>query len=230
MTNSRAKKMKILIVDDHPDILEFLQYNLELAQFEVISAQNGLDAIKAAHQHMPEIILLDYMMPDKNGLEVCAHLRQNPKLNKSHIIFLTAKEEEENQINAFKFGADDFFFKPLKIKVLLSKLNSLRTKLNNDYHSKVILIGDLNLDSNSFTAYKNGEKLNLPKKEFKLLFLMASQPGKVFNREELLSKIWDENTDVGPRTIDVHVKKIRSKVGSQYIRTLKGIGYKFVGV
>ena len=220
-------KIKILIADDEPDILEFLQYNLEKEGYEIAIAENGRDAIKAAKEMNPHLILLDIMMPELDGIETCRELRNMSEFKNTLIAFLTARNEDYSQIAGFDVGADDYITKPIKPRVLISRIKALLRRFNNDVHEEAINLGDIRIDRERYVVYKGEDSLNLPKKEFELLSLLASKPGKVFSRKEIMSKIWGNDIIVGDRTIDVHIRKLREKIGEDYFKTIKGIGYKF---
>ena len=217
---------KILIVDDEPDILEFIEYNLYKEGHHVVKAENGVDALEMVKEHMPHLILLDVMMPKMDGFEVCKKIRTNPKYNDILIAFLTAKREDLSQISGLDAGADDYISKPIKPKLLMSRVAALLRRLPSSV-DKIINVGDLQINKEEFTVTKDGEELILPRKEFELLALLSSKPGKVFTREEIYKKIWGADLIVGVRTIDVHIRKIREKIGDDLITTVKGIGYKF---
>lgn len=217
---------KILIADDEPDILEFIEYNLYKNGYEVIKAENGKQAIEMVEKHMPHLVLLDVMMPKMDGLEACKKLRENSKFDDILIAFLTAKREDLSQISGFDAGADDYISKPIKPKILMSRISALLRR-HPEAIENIKVIGDLVINKEEFTVTKNGEELLLPRKEFELLLLLTSKPGKVFTREEIYKKIWGSELIVGVRTIDVHIRKIREKVGADIITTIKGIGYKF---
>lgn len=222
--------IKILIVDDETDILDFLSYNLKKEGFEVITASNGKDGIEMARLSRPHLIILDIMMPGIDGIEVCRRLRSNPDHNSSIIAFLTARDEDLSQIKALDVGGDDYINKPIKPQVLISRVKALlrRNKVEDLDNSSIIKIADLEIDRQKVQVLKGGtDIIELPRKEFELLVLLVSKPGKVFTREEIYSKIWGSDVIVGDRTIDVHIRKLREKLGENYIKTLKGIGYKF---
>jgi len=223
---------KILLVDDEPDIIEFLTYNLGKEGFKVYSATNGIDAIKMAKNKKPHLILLDVMMPKMGGLEACKKIREIPKLSKVIIVFLTARGEDYSQIAGFENGADEYITKPITPKLLIIKLKALLKRYNyisdDNESSKKIVIGDFIIDKEKYLVLKNGQQIILPKKEFKLFALLASKPEKVFEREEIFSSVWGDDIIVGDRTIDVHIRKLREKLGNDYIKTVKGVGYKFV--
>ena len=224
------EKTKILVVDDEPDILEILTYNLEKEGFEVFTASNGEEGLRVAVQTMPDLIILDIMMPQMDGVEVCRNLRANAKFNDTLIAFLTAREEDYSQIAALDVGGDDYITKPIRPRVLISRVKALirrSGKILDDESSKVIQIGDLSIDKEKFLVSRGDERIDFAKKEFELFNLLASKPGKVFTREEIFNKIWGTDVIVGNRTIDVHIRKLREKLGDNYIKTIKGIGYKF---
>jgi len=220
--------VKILLVDDEPDILEFIGYNLKKESFKVFKASNGKEAIEVAKKELPEVILLDVMMPEMDGIETCQELRQVEGLESALIVFLTARSEDYSQIAGLEAGADDYITKPVKPKVLLSKLKAmLRRKDSGGTKVSSQKIDGLVIDRDRYLVIKDGKELNLPKKEFELLSLLASSPGKVFNREKILSKVWGDDVVVGDRTIDVHIRKLREKIGEGFIKTIKGVGYKY---
>ena len=219
---------KILIVDDEPDILEFLQYNLDNAGFETYTALNGQDAIRLADAEQPDLILLDIMMPVMDGVQTCYELRKNKKLDQTLIAFLTARGEEYSQIAGLDAGADDYIQKPIRPRLLLSRIKALmrrRSRSDEDGVSTVDL-GDLKIDPERYEVSKDGVALTLAKKEFEILMLLSSQPGKVFSREEIFRRVWGYSESIASRTIDVHISKLRDKIGGDVIKTLKGIGYK----
>ena len=219
---------KILIVDDDPDIREILTYNLSNEGYSVKSAVNGVEALKKAKKFIPDIILLDVMMPEMDGIEACSNLREIESLSKSMIIFLSARGEDFTQIAAFDAGADDYINKPVKPKILLKKISSIsRRILSENNNTSNIIIGSLAIDRESYTVTLEKDEITLPRKEFELLYLLASKPGKVLTRDEIMFKVWGTQVVVGDRTIDVHVRKLREKIGEKYIKTIKGVGYKF---
>lgn len=219
---------KILIVDDDPDIIEILTYNLSNEGYNVKSAVNGIEGIKKAKKFIPDIILLDVMMPEMDGIEACSNLREIESLSKSMIIFLSARGEDFTQIAAFDAGADDYINKPVKPKILLKKISSIsRRILSENNNTSNIIVGSLVIDRESYTVTLEKDEFALPRKEFELLFLLASKPGKVLTRDEIMFKVWGTQVVVGDRTIDVHVRKLREKIGEKYIKTIKGVGYKF---
>lgn len=221
---------KILVVDDDPDIGELLQYNLTKAGYEVAQAENGKEAISAANKFKPDIILMDVMMPVMDGIAACRHLRELPDFRETYIIFLTARAEEFSEVAAFEAGADDFITKPIKPRALLSRLAAfVRRGIQNTAadQNQVIQIGNIKIDRTSFSVFKGEERITLPKKEFELLAFLANTPDKVYNREELLNNIWGTDVFVIARTVDVHIRKVREKIGEDHIKTIKGVGYKF---
>jgi two-component system alkaline phosphatase synthesis response regulator PhoP len=221
---------KILIVDDEPDILDFLKYNLVKEGYEVFTASNGEEGIKIAEKEIPSLIILDIMMPKMDGVEVCRTLRSKPDFDKTVIAFLTAREEDYSQIAALDVGGDDYITKPIRPRVFLSRVRALlrrSERRKEEQEETVIKVGDLAIDKEKVTVQKGEEVIELAKKEFELLYLLVSKPGKVFSREEIFNKVWGTDVIVGNRTIDVHIRKLREKVGDHYIKTIKGIGYKF---
>jgi len=219
---------KILIVDDDPDIIEILTYNLSNEGYNVKSAVNGIEALKKAKKFIPDIILLDVMMPEMDGIEACSSLREIESLSKSMIIFLSARGEDFTQIAAFDAGADDYINKPVKPKILLKKISSIsRRILSENNNTSNIIVGSLVIDRESYSVTLEKDEIALPRKEFELLYLLASKPGKVLTRDEIMFKVWGTQVVVGDRTIDVHVRKLREKIGEKYIKTIKGVGYKF---
>ena len=222
------KDKKILLVDDEQDILEILSYNLEKEGYKVFTANNGNEGIAKAKEIIPDLILLDVMMPEKDGIETCQEMRQIKELQKTLIVFLSARAEESSQLAGYDAGANDYIVKIIKPKVLISKVNALlqlSTQVS-ESQSKVLELGDLIIDKDNFKVTKARENLLLPKKEFDLLYLLASNSQKVFKREEILDKVWGNDVIVGERTIDVHIRRLREKLGDDSIQTLKGIGYK----
>jgi two-component system, OmpR family, alkaline phosphatase synthesis response regulator PhoP len=220
---------KILIVDDEADILDFLSYNLKKEGFDVVTASNGKQAVKIACETQPNLIILDIMMPEMDGIEVCRQLRLLPDFNKTIITFLTAREEDMMQIQALDVGGDDYITKPIKPRVLISRVKALlrRNKIEEQNNDHLIHVSDLVIDRQKVHVLRGDEIIDLPKKEFELLLLLVSRPGKVFTREEIYHKIWGNDVIVGDRTLDVHIRKLREKIGLEQIKTLKGIGYKF---
>lgn len=217
---------KILIADDEPDILEIIQFNLQIEGYEVVTAKNGDEAIEQAKKHLPDLIILDIMMPGKNGIDVCNILRLQPDFKDTLIIFLSALSDEATEVRGLETGADDYLTKPISPKVLLSKVNALFRRLNKE-DSNLLQIGDLKIDREKYIIKYLGKEIILARKEFELLALLASKPGKVFLRNEILSQVWGTEVIVGDRTIDVHIRKIRQKLNLDCITTVKGVGYKF---
>lgn len=219
---------RILIVDDEKDVLEFLGYNLNKEGFKVYSASNGREAIEVASQKNPHLILLDVMMPGMDGIEACNEIRNIPHLEETIIVFLTARGEDYSQIAGFDAGADDYVTKPIRPKVLISRLKALLRRYKSvDSPSGLLTLKDLVIDKDKYVITKGDKTISLPKKEFELLLLLASKPDKVFTREEIFSNVWGNDVIVGDRTIDVHVRKIREKIGINNIKTIKGVGYKY---
>lgn len=219
---------KVLIVDDDPEIIEILNYNLINSGFITKSASNGLEAIKKAKKFIPDIILLDVMMPEMDGIEACIKIREIKTLTNTRIIFLSARGEDFTQIAAFDAGADDYISKPVKPKILLKKISSIAKRLDRNKNPSGILdLGEIIIDRESYLVTINKDEKNLPRKEFELLYLLATKPGKLFTREEIMLKVWGTEIFVGDRTIDVHIRKLRKKIGEKYIKTTKGVGYKF---
>ncbi len=226
---------KILLVDDEPDILEFISYNLRKEGFTVLTANNGEAALKIAQAELPELIILDVMMPEMDGIETCEELKRIPSLKNSIVAFLTARGEDYSQIAGFDAGADDYITKPIKPKVLISRAKALLKRYNPGESGEkqvddgeIINIGELTIDRERYLIILSGEELVLPKKEFELLLLLVSKPEKVFTRDEIYNAVWGDNIIVGDRTIDVHIRKLREKIGQDHIKTIKGVGYKFV--
>jgi two-component system alkaline phosphatase synthesis response regulator PhoP len=219
---------KILLVDDEKDILEFISYNLQKEGFEVFTSTNGRDAVKIAQREKPHLIILDVMMPDLDGIETCRVIRELPELKNSLIAFLTARSEDYSQIAGFDAGADDYINKPIKPRVLISRVKALlRRSTPAETSSDVLQLNGFIIDREKYLIVKDNTEIHLPKKEFELIALLASKPGKVFTREDILKSVWGDDVVVGDRTIDVHIRKLREKVGEKYIRTIKGVGYKF---
>lgn len=220
---------KILIADDEPDILEFVTYNLIKEGYQVSTASNGIEALEKAKEVEPHLILLDIMMPELDGVEVCRELRANSGFDNTIIAFLTARSEDYSQIVGFDVGGDDYITKPIRPRVLVSRVGALLRRYNNtpNQEGDVIKVADLVIDKERVLVERGEEEISLAKKEFELLCLLASKPGKVFTREEIFKSVWGNDVIVGNRTIDVHIRKIREKIGNHYIKTNKGIGYKF---
>lgn len=221
-------KVKILIVDDEPDILEILRFNLEKEDFTVFVASNGAEGIKKAESELPNLVILDIMMPEMDGVEVCRHLRQNEKFNQTLIAFLTARNEDYSQIAALDVGGDDYITKPIRPRVLVSRIKALlRRSRQTEEKESIVELGELTINKERISVKKGNKEIELAKKEFELLSLLVSKPGKVFSRDEIFNKVWGTDVIVGNRTIDVHIRKLREKIGDEYIKTIKGIGYKF---
>jgi two-component system alkaline phosphatase synthesis response regulator PhoP len=219
---------KVLVVDDEEPILELLKYNLEKSGFEVKTAIDGMKAVEIAKKFVPDLVLLDIMMPKMDGVETCRLLRDIPELQKTFVVFLTARAEEYSEVAAFDVGADDYITKPIKPRALMSRIQAMfRRDSKKTSPSSLITIGNLTIDRTSYTIKINDKEINLPKKEFELLYFLAQNPNKVFNREELLQNIWGSDVYVLARTVDVHIRKVREKIGEEYITTVKGVGYKF---
>ena len=221
---------KILVVDDDPDIVELLKYNLSSEGYKVKSSSNGIQVVSLAREFIPDLTILDIMMPNMDGVETCRQIRSIPELANKFIIFLTARSEEYSEIAAFEMGADDYITKPIKPRALLSRINALfRREVKKDSGSSKISIGNLEIDRISYTVKLDNKKIILPKKEFELLFFLAQNPDQVFGRDDLLKNIWGSDVYVLARTVDVHIRKVREKIGDGFIITIKGVGYKFVG-
>lgn len=218
---------KILLVDDEPDILEIISYSLKNAGYNVYTAKNGIEAIKQTEKIEPHLIILDVMMPEMDGIEACEIIRNTQKIKHTLIAFLSARGEDYSQIAGFNAGADDYITKPIKPKILLSKVKSLLRRISID-QAEIIEIGNLIIDRYSYKVSHEGKEINLPRKEFELLYLLASKPGKVFKREYILESVWGKDVVVGDRTIDVHIRKLREKIEHTFFKTVKGVGYKFV--
>ena len=228
---------KILLVDDEVDILEFISYNLEKEGYKVYTAQNGAEAIRIAEKTHPDLIILDVMMPEMDGIAACEEIRRIPSLQHTMIAFLTARGEDYSQIAGFEAGADDYITKPIRPKVLVSRVKALLKRTTSVggaapvaqvESGQTVTIGDIVIDKERYLILNHGQEMVLPRKEFELLSLLVSKPGKVFTREEIYYSVWGDNVVVGDRTIDVHIRKLREKIGNDHIKTLKGIGYKFV--
>ena len=222
-----SKGKKILIADDEPDILEVIQYNLVKEGYEVLTAKDGDDALTKAKAFHPHLIILDIMMPKKTGVEVCEILRSKPAFKDTLIIFLTALNDEVSHIKGLETGADDYVHKPISPKVLISRVNALFRRMHSMPDEKIVKIENLTIDPDKFEVIVEGKDVTLAKKEFELLYLLASRPGRVFLRNEILNQIWGNDVIVGDRTIDVHIRKVRQKLGLDCITTVKGVGYKF---
>jgi two-component system alkaline phosphatase synthesis response regulator PhoP len=222
------KDIKILLVDDEPDILEIVGYNLSNEGYQIITAENGAEAVKKAKKEIPHLIILDVMMPEMDGIEACEIMRKNPDLKDTIITFLTARGEDYSQVAGFDAGADDYITKPIKPKVLVSKVKALLRRFKDQEMVDSVKIGNLVINRDEYKIILKGNEIILPRKEFELLSLLASKPGKVFKRDEILDKVWGNEVVVGGRTIDVHIRKLREKLGDHSFKTIKGVGYKFV--
>jgi two-component system alkaline phosphatase synthesis response regulator PhoP len=225
----KKRDVKILLVDDEPDILEIVEYNLSQIGYQVYTAKNGEKAIKAAKEHQPHLIILDVMMPVMDGIEACEKIRAIPELSETVITFLTARGEDYSHVAGLDAGADDYITKPIKPKVLISKVKSLLRRLKDKpTGTGKVNVGDIEINRDEYKIMKKDKEINLPRKEFELLALLTSQPGKVFKREEIMTQVWGSDVVVGDRTIDVHIRKLREKIGDDRFKTVKGVGYKFV--
>jgi two-component system alkaline phosphatase synthesis response regulator PhoP len=219
---------KVLVVDDEEPILELLKYNLEKSGYEVKTANEGSKAVEIAKRFIPDLVLLDIMMPKMDGVETCRQIREIPQMQKSYVVFLTARSEEYSEVAAFDVGADDYITKPIKPRALMSRISALfRRESRKTSPVSLITLGDLTIDRSSYTIKLKNREINLPKKEFELLYFLALNPNKVFTREDLLHNIWGSDVYVLARTVDVHIRKVREKIGEDFIATVKGVGYKF---
>jgi len=226
----KNSEIKILLVDDEPDILEIVGYNLKNEGYKIYTAKNGIEAVENAKKHIPHLIILDIMMPEMDGIEACEKIRATKGLENVLITFFTARNEDYSQMAGFDVGADDYITKPIKPKVLISKIKALLRRVDDVSNSAAekTTIGDFIIDREEYVIIKNGEKMSLPRKEFELFALLASKPGKVFKRDDILNQVWGNEVIVGGRTIDVHIRKLREKLGDENFKTIKGVGYKFV--
>ncbi|MGV8946769.1 MAG: response regulator transcription factor [Lutibacter sp.] len=226
----KNSEIKILLVDDEPDILEIVGYNLKNEGYKIYTAKNGIEAIEKAKKHEPHLIILDIMMPEMDGIEACEKIRATKGLEHVLITFFTARSEDYSQMAGFDVGADDYITKPIKPKVLISKIKALLRRVDDlgSAASEKVNIGEFVIDREEYVIIKNGEKLSLPRKEFELFSLLASKPEKVFKRDDILNQVWGNEVIVGGRTIDVHIRKLREKLGDDHFKTIKGVGYKFV--
>jgi two-component system alkaline phosphatase synthesis response regulator PhoP len=226
----KKREIKILLVDDEPDILEIVSYNLSSEGYNVTTANNGSEAISKAKKERPHLIILDVMMPEMDGIETCEQIRKSPELKDSIITFLTARGEDYSQVAGFDAGADDYITKPIKPKLLISKVKALLRRLKDEDEpiESVVKVGNITINRDEYKIIQSGKEIILPRKEFELLSLLASRPGKVFKRDEILDKVWGNEVIVGGRTIDVHIRKLREKIGDDHFKTVKGVGYKFV--
>jgi two-component system, OmpR family, alkaline phosphatase synthesis response regulator PhoP len=227
-TMANKPMQKVLVVDDEEPILELLKYNLEKSGYDVKTAENGSKAVEIAKKFIPDLVLLDIMMPKMDGVETCRLIREIPEMQKAFVVFLTARSEEYSEVAAFDVGADDYITKPIKPRALMSRISALfRRDSKKETPQALIEIGDLIIDRTSYTIKLRNKEINLPKKEFELLFFLAQNPNKVFSREDLLHNIWGTDVYVLARTVDVHIRKVREKIGDDFIATVKGVGYKF---
>ncbi len=226
---SISAKQKILIVDDEPDILELIEYNLKKEGYQVYTARNGQEAVSEAKKVLPDLIVLDIMMPKMDGIEACRIMRTMPEFKNTFMVFLTARSEEYSEIAGFNVGADDYIAKPIKPRALVSRINAIlrRNAPAEEVTENKLEIGGLTIDREAYLVFQQGEKVVLAKKEFELLYLLASKPGKVYTREVILKNIWEDSVVVTNRTIDVHIRKLREKLGDDIVATVKGVGYKF---
>ncbi|RAJ13695.1 response regulator transcription factor [Arenibacter echinorum] len=226
----KKKDIKILLVDDEPDILEIVGYNLSAEGYEVFTAKNGIEGVAKAKKKKPHLIILDVMMPEMDGIEACEIIRRTEGLEDTLITFLTARGEDYSQMAGFDAGADDYITKPIKPKVLVSKVKALLRRLKNEEQEveDIFKVGEITINREEYKIVNNGEEIILPRKEFELLALLTSKPNKVFKREVILDKVWGNEVVVGGRTIDVHIRKLREKIGDDHFKTVKGVGYKFV--
>ncbi|WP_431162455.1 response regulator transcription factor [Flagellimonas beolgyonensis] len=225
-----TKDIKILLVDDEPDILEIVSYNLSAEGYEVFTAKNGVEGVSKAKKKQPHLIIMDVMMPEMDGIEACEMIRNTPGLENTIIAFLTARGEDYSQVAGFDAGADDYITKPIKPKVLVSKVKALLRRLKEEKKEvdEIVKVGNIVINREEYKIVNNGEEIILPRKEFELLSLLTSKPNKVFKREVILDKVWGNEVVVGGRTIDVHIRKLREKIGDDHFKTVKGVGYKFV--
>jgi two-component system, OmpR family, alkaline phosphatase synthesis response regulator PhoP len=225
----KKKEIRILLVDDEPDILEIVGYNLAQEGYQIFTAENGKEAVESAKKNQPNLIIMDVMMPEMDGIEACEIIRKIPELTQTIITFLTARSEDYSMLAGFDVGADDYIAKPIKPKVLVSKVKALlrRSKIIDPANSETLNVGEIEINREEYKIFKGGSEINLPRKEFELFYLLASKPGKVFKREEILDKVWGNEVIVGGRTIDVHIRKLREKIGEELFKTVKGVGYKF---
>jgi two-component system alkaline phosphatase synthesis response regulator PhoP len=224
----KKNKIKILLVDDEPDILEILSFNLSNEGYQIFTAENGKEALDVADRQLPHLIILDVMMPIMDGVETCERLRMDDRFKDTLIMFLSARGEDYSQVAAFESGADDYVTKPIKPRILISKVKAMLRRFSGKEITANIVIGDLTIDIESYTVTNKGEKIILPRKEFELLALLASKPGKVFKRIKIMEAVWGSDVVVGDRTIDVHIRKLREKIGEEFFKTVKGVGYKFI--
>lgn len=223
----KKREIKILLVDDEPDILEIVGYNLTQEGYQVVTANNGKEAVSKAKKEIPHLIIMDVMMPEMDGIEACESIRKVPELENTIITFLTARSEDYSQLAGFDAGADDYISKPIKPKILVSKVKALLRRLKEkEEKTDVLNVNGIEINREEYKIVKDGQEIILPRKEFELFYLLASKPGKVFKRDEILDKVWGNEVIVGGRTIDVHIRKLREKIGDSFFKTIKGVGYK----
>ena len=226
----KKSKIKVLLVDDEPDILEILSFNLSNEGYQIFTAENGKEALRLAELHSPQLIILDVMMPVMDGIETCERLRSNQQFEKTLILFLSARGEDFSQVAAFESGADDYITKPIKPRIFNAKVKAILRRFLKDDTAGNIKLGEMEINIEEYQVILQGEKITLPRKEFELLYLLASKPGKVFKRLKIMESVWGSDVVVGDRTIDVHIRKLREKIGEDYFKTVKGVGYKFVNL
>ena len=224
----KKSKIKILLVDDEPDILEILSFNLSKEGYQIFTAENGEEGLELATQHLPHLIILDVMMPVMDGIETCERLRMDKRFENTVILFLSARGEDYSQVAAFESGADDYVTKPIKPRIFNSKVKAMLRRFLKDDVGDSLVLGDMEINVEEYKVIQKGDEITLPRKEFELLYLLASKPGKVFKRLKIMESVWGSDVVVGDRTIDVHIRKLRDKLGDDYFKTVKGVGYKFV--
>jgi two-component system alkaline phosphatase synthesis response regulator PhoP len=224
----KKNKIKILLVDDEPDILEILSFNLSNEGYQIFTAENGKEGLELAAQHLPHLIILDVMMPVMDGIETCERLRMDKRFENTVILFLSARGEDYSQVAAFESGADDYVTKPIKPRIFNSKVKAMLRRFLKDDVGDSLVLGDIEINVEEYKVIQKGDEITLPRKEFELLYLLASKPGKVFKRLKIMESVWGSDVVVGDRTIDVHIRKLREKLGDDYFKTVKGVGYKFV--
>ena len=224
----KKSKIKILLVDDEPDILEILSFNLSNEGYQIFTAENGKEGLELAAQHLPHLIILDVMMPVMDGIETCERLRMDKRFENTVILFLSARGEDYSQVAAFESGADDYVTKPIKPRIFNSKVKAMLRRFLKDDGGDSLVLGDMEINVEEYKVIQKGDEITLPRKEFELLYLLASKPGKVFKRLKIMESVWGSDVVVGDRTIDVHIRKLRDKLGDDYFKTVKGVGYKFV--
>ncbi|MGI9540469.1 MAG: response regulator transcription factor [Flavobacteriaceae bacterium] len=224
----KKSKIKILLVDDEPDILEILSFNLSNEGYQIFTAENGKEGLELAAQHLPHLIILDVMMPVMDGIETCERLRMDKRFENTVILFLSARGEDYSQVAAFESGADDYVTKPIKPRIFNSKVKAMLRRFLKDDVGDSLVLGDIEINVEEYKVIQKGHEITLPRKEFELLYLLASKPGKVFKRLKIMESVWGSDVVVGDRTIDVHIRKLREKFGDDYFKTVKGVGYKFI--